>query len=233
MRNLRDVGGLPLAGGGTTRRGVLLRSDAPRVDDVVPGGLAWPPRLVIDLRSEGEAGDDHPLGGDAAVHVVSLSADAAVDGLARTGPGGLGMLYGSILDAAGPLFARTVGLLADAPEPALVHCTAGKDRTGLVVAVLLAAIGVERDAIVDDYAATQANMDGVIARIASTPARDGGPDWATVVAGADPEILTAPADAIVPVLRRLDEDGGARAWLLGHGTDPDALDRLERRLAGR
>jgi hypothetical protein len=72
----------------------------------------------------------------------------------------------------------------------------------------------------------------VIARIASTPARDGGPDWATVVAGADPEILTAPADAIVPVLRRLDEDGGARAWLLGHGTDPDALDRLERRLAG-
>jgi hypothetical protein len=230
LRNVRDVGGLPFTAGGTTRRGVLLRADAPRPDDAAPDDLPWPPRTVIDLRSGAETHGEHPLAADAVVHGIPLSADAAVDGLARTAAGGLDALYSSIVDVAGPLFVRTIELLADAPAPALVHCTAGKDRTGLVVALLLTAIGVDRDAVVEDYAATQANMDGVIARIGSGTRVPGATDWRALVAAADPEILTAPAPAMARVLRELDERGGAAAWLTGHGLHPAVLHRLGDRL---
>ncbi|GGJ41081.1 tyrosine-protein phosphatase [Streptomyces brasiliensis] len=55
MTNLRDLGGLPVAGGRTTRHGVLFRSDAPRVGDLPPTHLpTWPPGRVVDLRAPAE-----------------------------------------------------------------------------------------------------------------------------------------------------------------------------------
>ena len=72
--NLRDLGGLP-AGTGTTRQGVVLRSDAPRPGDRDPEDVSWPPAVVLDLRDAAELnGTGHPLAEVAEVHQIELLA---------------------------------------------------------------------------------------------------------------------------------------------------------------
>lgn len=183
MSNARDVGGRRLADGRTTRTGVLLRSDAPYAGDAAPAFGAWPPRTIVDLRSAREGHGEHPLAiSGAVVHRVPLSADASLDHLLSSAPGsGLVALYLAMLADAGPKFATITALAADGPGPVLVHCAAGKDRTGVAIAVLLAAVGVADEEIVADYVITQGNMGGVIERFPGRGdvRRPGGPHAAT------------------------------------------------------
>jgi hypothetical protein len=130
----------------------------------------------------------------------------------------------------GPQFASVARLIAASEGPTLVHCTAGKDRTGLVVAVLLTALGAARDDVVADYVRTQANMPGVIERIASTPGLEGGPELVRRVRQTQPELLTAPADAIEAALDVIEEGGGARGWLARHGLSDAELEQLRAHL---
>ena len=133
--DLRDLGGTRTDDGYRVRTGVLYRSGAPRPGDVRPGlpdGSAWPPATVIDLRPEAGAAGDHPLAGVADVRPVPLGA--------------------SLLGAgAGDELVRIVRIVADAPAPILVHGGDGQDHTGLVPAVLLAALGVPRATILEEY----------------------------------------------------------------------------------
>jgi protein-tyrosine phosphatase len=156
--NLRDVGGLP-AGQGVTRHGVLLRSgslaalDAAGRDALAGVGL----RRIIDLRDDDEVTRE-PSRLDARLPVPERlplflgSADSFfVNDI------GLADLYAHIVAEAGERITNVVrGILAD--QPVLVHCTAGKDRTGVIVALVLSAAGVDRDAVVADYARTQAEL---------------------------------------------------------------------------
>jgi protein-tyrosine phosphatase len=234
LENFRDVGGLATASGGRIRRGVLYRSDAPHLGDAPPAEVAWPPASVIDLRSLDEAGDEHPLAGaDTAVHSVPLMAEAGIVRLAENPPelnAGVAGLYRRTLANVGPSFAAVARLIGASDGPTLVHCTAGKDRTGLVIAMLLAAAGVAREDIVADYGRTQANMPGVLERIASTPGLKDGPALVRRVAQVQPEILTAPTDAIEAALELIDEQGGADVWLERHGLSSVELARLRARL---
>src|SRR5262249_61406661 len=66
-----------------------------------------------------------------------------------------------------PIAAVTETLAATDP-PAVSHCAAGKDRTGVVSAILLGLLGVPDEVIVADYAATQENLDAIIERLMST-----------------------------------------------------------------
>ena len=234
MQNFRDVGGLSTSAGGEIRRGVLYRSDAPRRGDPAPAGVAWPPATVIDLRSVEEREREHPLasaGSD--VRSIPLMAEAGIVRLAEAPPAratGVADLYRRTLTRVGPAFASVARLIGASAGPTLVHCTAGKDRTGLVVAVVLSAAGVADGEIVGDYVRTQANMEGVIERIATTPGLAEGAALVRRIEQTQPEILTAPASAIVAALALIDAAGGAAAWLAGHGLTDAELAQLRARL---
>jgi protein-tyrosine phosphatase len=108
---------------------------------------------------------------------------------------------------------------------ALVHCAAGKDRTGVVCALALEVAGVERDAVVTDYALTAERIDDVVGKLAARPT------YAQDMARRDVASHTPRADSMRRLLDLLDADhGGAAGWLAEHGFGPQEQDALRRRL---
>ncbi|WP_110182298.1 tyrosine-protein phosphatase [Nocardioides solisilvae] len=213
--NLRDLGGLPVAGGGTTRHGMLYRSDAPHPDDRDPDHVAhWPPATVVDLRMEREA-NRVPYTLEGADRILHPLHEAAAPENIRDAA--IGDLYRHILETAADRVASAVEIVVTRPAPALVHCTAGKDRTGIVVASLLLSAGVTREDVVADYARTGDNMDAVVQRISkhANPNKPVNPQW----------LLTS-AEAMTEVLAVLDDPahGGAHGWLVTHGATESALE---------
>ena len=234
MENFRDVGGIPVANGSRIKAGALYRSDAPRSGDASPAGVAWPPRTVIDLRSAGEADEAHPLAARGAdVRALPLRAAASVPGLVarvRDIGGGLEELYRTTLDGAGGSFAAIAAAVADSDGPTLVHCTAGKDRTGMVVAVLLSAVGAPREAVIADYTATRARMPAVLGRIEAAPGFEDEAEAVRRILDERPDLVDAPAAAIEAFLDALEDQGGAATWLVAQGLPEATLERLRDRL---
>jgi hypothetical protein len=224
--NLRDVGGLALTSGGVTRPGALYRSDAIYPHDEVPSALpAWPPAVIVDLRSELERERAGAFDWPAAtrVHHIPLMGEAAPQLLDRP----LAGLYRDTLVASGRLVAEVAAIVAAAPGPVLVQCSAGKDRTGVVIAIMLLAIGVKPEQVVADYTATTGNMPAVLARMA---ARLG---WEMPPFDELPPLLRdAPEDAIAAVTDLVSSGpGGAAGWLAGQGMSATALDQLTAKLS--
>jgi hypothetical protein len=236
--NVRDVGGLPLRDGGTTGSGQLLRSANLRhvtEADVAHLTDAYGLRLVIDLRTAREIDRDGPTAvADAGVRTVALTF-MPEDGEALPETG----------EETDPLLRAYLGYLVDRTEnvveavrllgapdagPALVHCAAGKDRTGVLVALVLDAVGVDRDAVVADYALSAEQVEAMFRR------------WTTAAGVEMPADLTPHlprAEVIAEVLARLDAEhgdgdrGGAAGWLRANGLEDEALERLHARLTGR
>ena len=130
------------------------------------------------------------------------------------------------LDAGGDSLVKTLALIADdATHPLVFHCAAGKDRTGIVAALVLGALGVERETIVADYEETSARMELIVERFRRNAGYGRGID------DAPPERLRADAATIEHFLDELDARfGGAEGWLLSAGLAADALERLRRGL---
>jgi protein-tyrosine phosphatase len=159
--NFRDIGGYPADGGGQTRWGVVYRSDSLHflTPDDLPVFDALDIRAIYDLRRSTELAR-YP-GPREHVHVELRHRDpldpGESAGLATRLDGERWLLAdyrGMLADAAtsfGELFSR----LADPGRlPAVIHCLGGKDRTGLAIALLLTALGVPRQAVLDDYQLT-------------------------------------------------------------------------------
>jgi hypothetical protein len=158
-RNLAGLGGLPIRGGGVTAQGRVWRSAATEwLTDAgwrvaVQDGLA----RVIDLRNEPERGrrDQHPDArvppGIEVVHAPTEDHEDA-DYLAECGPW-LDHPRGwePNLRRFPDRIARVFEAVATSPGPVLVHCAGGRDRTGMVSAMLLVLADVEHDAIVTSY----------------------------------------------------------------------------------
>jgi len=178
--NVRDLGGLSTTGG-RTRTGALVRADVPT--RLTPAGRAalvdHGVRTMVDLRFQHEVAIDwdvYPFQGlaDGADHVTVAYAnvpfntgrdpadDEAIHDAYRaaTSRSELNRLD---LDRNRPGIAAAVAAIADAaPGGVLVHCHAGKDRTGVVIALLLSLVGVSDEDIADDYARTAVNLEPLI-----------------------------------------------------------------------
>jgi hypothetical protein len=234
LRNLRDVGGALAAGGRRVPHGRLYRSDAPLRGDPDPVLRPWPPRTVVDLRSPGEAmTESHPLA-SAKTRIVNIPllrglAPGGEPGLPRSEESRLSIaeIYARLLKTSASNLVRVIETIVDGPSPVLVHCAAGKDRTGIAVAVALAAVEVEADSIVEDYLRTEEGLDRLLDRLIqgwATEERAARLHWLTVQR---PDLMLAPVEAITSVLETLGEwQGGAPGWVLSHGLSKDKLDQL-------
>jgi protein-tyrosine phosphatase len=125
-------------------------------------------------------------------------------------------MYRHVLDARGTQLAEVARtLLAEDGLPAIVGCAAGKDRTGVTIALLLDLCGVPRNVIVDDYALSAQYFASPRAHIEADDWRSG-----SLVVDSPPEFMEG-------ALAHLDEQhGGARALLRRHGLSDTELDRL-------
>lgn len=221
--NFRDVGGLP-AGGSRTRTGVLFRSgnlvavDDDGIDTLRTMGL----RRVVDLRDESELAHDPSRLDDLPVQVQHepLFLGSVASFFARDLS--LEQLYAEIAEVSAERVVSAIrGILAE--QPVLVHCTIGKDRTGVTVGIALAAAGVDPEAVVADYARTEALLPAgrnarVLAAIrALHPENVHAEDLAT----------RSPARAMRSLLAHLDDaHGSAAGYLRAHGMTDAEIDRL-------
>lgn len=220
--NLRDIASAsPLV-----RPGVVLRSDAPLHTDTHEGyDVAWPPATVVDLRDADERGPSHPLSRHGeVVHLPLLTGAPYTPGNQRRS---LEQLYLELVASpvSAGLMVDAVGTFASAPGPILVHCTAGKDRTGITVALTLSLLGVTRDQVVADYVRTADAMDDVLLRMTESLLTILTPQQ---VAAMPRGIHATPVEAMNGFLDALDAEGGAERWYLSRGGA--GLDALRDRL---
>lgn len=220
--NLRDVGGYPAVGGRTTRWRALLRSDAlHRLDPAggaVLAGLGL--NTVVDLRTEAEA-DIAPSALDGltnrTTHISLLAGDLAALPLE------LDAIYRYMIEECGDAIGAAIKALSESGSlPALVHCSAGKDRTGIVVALVLAVLGVPDEVIAADYELSAAYLDaGQTPAIAQLQANTG---LGSELTG---PLLSSPAPLMLDVLAWARAgDGSVDGYLLDHGLTRADLERL-------
>ncbi|WP_082582362.1 tyrosine-protein phosphatase [Aeromicrobium sp. Root236] len=220
--NLRDVGGVETADGKLVQRGRVLRSAMPSHKDIAPDGIVWPPSLVIDLRSANESEPIHPLARSGA-RIVNLPLLSALR--PGTAPAeSLAGLYLLMLDHASMYLVELVREVGTARGATLIHCAAGKDRTGVSVAMLLRLVGVEREHVVADFLETQHAEQAISSRLRKLPGRHHR-------AALPPEFLAVPVEAIEGVLDLWDShDGGIEGWFIDIGGSEDLVEQLRRTL---
>ena len=225
--NVRDLGGHPTEDGSETRFGAIVRADS--VSKLSAGGwqaLAdYGVRTIVDLRFHEELEADPPR--ELAVDVLHIPVFpdpghplwATVDTLDKGGG------YLVLLEWGAVRFAETVAAIGNAPEGAVVvHCTAGKDRTGLVAALLLRLAGVPAAEIAEDYAMSEHRLAPLIEPWLEDAADEAERARRLLVSG-------SPRVAMETVLDGLEsEHGSVESFLLGAGAGSDALARVRERL---
>jgi len=196
-----------------------LRTDL-EVELEGPGPITREPRVRIEHRSL------YPRSGG------NTDLDAASVNLwPPAGPSGwpdeprVVQAYLSYMVARPDSIVASIRTIANAPKAVLVHCAAGKDRTGVVVALALDAAGVDRGAIASDYLATTQRIDAIMARLLSSPT------YRSELEGHDPRTHAPVPGTIERVLDIVDQDlGGSAGWLSIHGLSDADLERLHRRV---
>ena len=219
--NFRDIGGYPAANGRTIRWGRYFRTG--RQDRMTEGDLSrlrdLNIRTQIDLRRPDEAqeqgrGPLERLG--ATYHNIAVIPTGGTDQLSRVvGDTGIsGRRYLAYLDFGSDCWRRMFELFADAEgHPIVVHCTAGKDRTGVCTAFLLSVLGVERAMIEADYALTNRDVARQVDFIERTTGLPAGMNRETLLRAAG-----IPEQAMGDFLDRLEERwGGAVGYLRSIG----------------
>ena len=237
--NVRELGGLPTADGSETRFGSVVRADS--VSQLSEEGwralVGHGIRTVIDLRGDHEREEDPPAELPVeVVHVPFMEASEAeweviaeeIEAAAAAAPDvatSTRDVYLIFLERFRDNVAAAVRAVAHAPEGGVViHCVGGKDRTGLLAALLLRVAGVPPDVIADDYALTEAALAPVQARwIAAAP--DEAERRRRIL------LEPAPAAAMRRLLEELDaRHGGVPEYLRGAGVSDDELARVRNRL---
>ncbi|HZO21476.1 MAG TPA: tyrosine-protein phosphatase [Steroidobacteraceae bacterium] len=228
LLNARDLGGYPTLDGSQTRWRSLLRSDD--LAQLTPAGLqalaAYGVETVVDLRWDEEiALAPSPILQQSNIHYVHISLLASSSGRWRE-------LSQScekerwkclVLEQARPELQEVLRAIATAsPGPLLFHCVAGKDRTGLIAALLLTLADVQPDAIADDYAASTRMLgDAYLKRYANTDPSD-------IL-----ENVRCPEQGVHNMIDYLQREGGIRQYLHKIGLSAQEVDLLRARLRER
>ncbi len=229
--NFRDLGGYGTRSGRRVRWGCLYRSDALHHmtdEDVrrVRDGLGV--RAVVDLRSSAEIANDGigPLPAPpVSYHHVPLFDGGHSDLELEEIPMDLGHQYFILLRVAWEAVRHTVEVLAHSTSPAIFHCAAGKDRTGLIAAVLLGLLDVDEEHIVEDYVFTSRVLDRIIERLERSTS------YQKVFEHLPPDTFHAEPESMLSFLRRVREaHGSVREFALQGGLSARTLERLEERL---
>lgn len=227
--NFRDLGGLRVGADHQVRPGLLFRSDTLQAltdadVETLVGSLGV--ELIVDLRGGLEAVDEG-RGRLAALPVCYLNAPlrdapaSSLDPRAQTLH-----FYRHTLSSSAPLLTAVMQVTcAMAGRPIVVHCAAGKDRTGLVTALVLGLLGADHDEIVRDYLRTRHNMPRIIERFR------GWPRYRNHMASVPPEIYQTDEYTIRAFLRGLDDaHGSAFDWAVSQGVPVPLIERLRREL---
>ena len=238
--NFRDLGGLPIATGGSTRMGVLFRSDSlAMLTDrdleflVTTIGL----RRVVDLRSgpeiERHGQSDLEACGVEIIHQPIV--DETRGPKSKDRPDGqtpavalseaqmpLDRIYLYMLETFPQRFADAIKALSD-PErqPVVFHCAAGKDRTGLIGAIVLELCGVSRDLIIHDFLLTNDRMETMIERHRASSEVEG------KEAEIEAQTLFPTEETLINLFTEFEaRHGGAESYLLAAGMDPAVIASL-------
>jgi protein-tyrosine phosphatase len=220
--NCRDVGGYPAPDGRQVRWGLLYRSDLPVLDaEHAPDLEALGLNTVIDLREPEERSARPSSAVGRVPRVLDLSFGlgplVAAD---PTKAASLRALYRTaILELGGQIAGIVSALCRPSALPALVHCAAGKDRTGIVIGLVLSALGVPDEVVAQDYAVTADNLTATFFDGLNAEGRNARVDLTSLV-GADVEEMLR----LLKLVREV--AGDARAYLVEHGVTAEELDRL-------
>lgn len=211
--NFRDVGGYQADGGRVAWRR-LFRSDA--LHELTEADVATLGELdvttVIDLRSDFERGHDgdrqHPLA-TLGVNFVHAPIVNEVNGayLADTGLT-LAQRYARIVETAGPALATALTAIAESSGASVFHCAAGKDRSGIMSAVVLGSLGVSDEDVIADYAMTGRNLVAIDARLRNHPA------YESAYRHVPQDAMTADAETMSGLIEDLRANHGSMAGLL-------------------
>jgi len=227
--NFRDIGGYR-ADGGLVRWGMVYRAD--NVSRLTPSDLDLLRDLaiasVLDLRTTGEVDDGRFPTHEIPVnfhHLPLLDAVPDPDRFKMV-PGMLGSQYVEMAQNASPQIGRALRVLAASGSlPAVVHCAAGKDRTGVLVAVLLGLLGVDEETIAADYAVSAEAMDRLRRSLVERY-----PEGKEAIESAD-ELFSAEPSNIVRLLEWIDEHhGSVEAYAASTGAGDDVVVSLRERL---
>ena len=224
--NFRDLGGYPTIDGQVTAKGRLFRSDS--LHGLTPADLELLRPLdlggVIDLRTGAEVERtgrgllaEEPV---RYLHASVLQEEGGESAGAPTmdNPGERYLWY---LDVGLQALVAALNMVAD-PEsyPLVFHCTAGKDRTGVLAALVLDILGVRPEVIVEDYMLTAARLDLIRAGLRRDPAYQEQIDQMPAAR------LLMQASAMEHFLTQVHRRyGGAKAWALAAGVAPQSLER--------
>jgi protein-tyrosine phosphatase len=235
--NVRDLGGHRTADGGETRYGTIVRADSIRqlTNDGWAAAVDYGVRTVVDLRMDAELEADPPAelpvdvrhfpffheDEEAFAEVEAASVRAADDATATRD------VYLVFLERFRANVAAAFGAVARAPEGVVViHCMGGKDRTGLLVALLLRVAGVEDPEIAADYAVSEERL---------RPRHEA---WLSE-AGTEAErerirrIAATPAASMLAVLEELERRyGSVEGYLRAGGVGDEELELVRKRLRG-
>ncbi|MGK6312233.1 tyrosine-protein phosphatase [Neorhizobium sp. DT-125] len=232
--NVRDLGGYRTADGGLTRWRSILRGDALHrlspadIETLLDHGLT----TVIDLRNAHEiAAEANPFAGHARVRYQNtplFSALAPVELMANAAQGfDMGNRYCEALDNCRPAIAEVLKAIADAPAGmVLFHCSAGKDRTGVISALLLANAGVDEATIIEDYTLTATISGPLIAQLRERAlGRGTAPALVDIVLASEPHSMRQALDHI------RDSYGNVRDYFDVLGIDKQTAGKLRNRLS--
>ena len=224
--NLRDLGGYATADGGTTRWGRLYRGDGLHrlgPDDCASLGLV----TVLDLRTEREVSERGRLEADGVdwhhLPVLRETWDPSWATPEVAAERFLADRYLTMLVEGEDALGRALNVLADPDRlPAAFHCAAGKDRTGVLAALVLALVGVDDDTIAADYGLSRVGMDRLVEWVRVTY-----PDQLDTMADQPEAFLQAPDDAMhlfLADLRAL--HGSVEGYAASVGAGPDVVTSL-------
>lgn len=250
-RNLRDLGGFPAINGGQTSALRLFRAELLTADNPNESNAEWREsdrdayaslglKTVIDLRCDVELEESPTKWPDAtSATLISIPIEDGAPGTstdllapylndASTEPFTIDSMvryYITAFEGHGDDFVRGIDALADdATLPALIHCSAGKDRTGMLVALILSILGVDREAIIEDYAQTGRNR----------PNRVDYYRERFLALGVEPDdvrvMFESPAEVMRGALRALDATYGSPVDYLRHNGLGESTIETTRRL---